>query len=191
MRDQANNLLINLHRWAFKQDENFTTASFVHLLNHLLMDEPKIAIRILQKLTDGFLKLKVAEVANVQIIAQPITDLGRPDIVISIGGYIVFIEVKVEAEIHENQLKRYRKVLQGCADKKTKLIVLSKYPITSDLEIKPDFAIRWFQVADWLEKELRSDKIKPLSRFFIEQFIEFLAKQNMVIKRVKSTISES
>jgi hypothetical protein len=133
----------------------------------------------------------VAEVANVQIIAQPITDLGRPDIEVSIDGYIVFIEVKVEAEINENQLKRYRKVLKGYEDKQTKLIVLSKYPISSDLEIEPDFAVRWFQVADWLEKELRSDKIQPLSRFFIEQFIEFLAKQNMVIKRVKSTISES
>jgi hypothetical protein len=117
--------------------------------------------------------------------------LGRPDIEISIGGYIVFIEVKVEAEINENQLKRYRKFLKGCEDKETKLIVLSKYPISSDLEIRPDLAVRWFQVADWLEKELRSDKIQPLSRFFIEQFIEFLAKQNMIIKKVKSPISES
>ena len=25
MPDETNNLLINLHRWAFKQDENFTT----------------------------------------------------------------------------------------------------------------------------------------------------------------------
>jgi hypothetical protein len=39
--------------------------------------------------------------------------------------------------------------------------------------------------------ELRSDSIKPLTRFLIEQLIEFLAKQNMVIKRVKSKISES
>ena len=128
MRDQTNNLLINLHRWAFKQDENFTTESFVHLLNHLLTDEPKIAIRILRKLTDDFLRLKLADVTNVQIIAQPITDLGRPDIEISIGNYLVYIEVKVESEINENQLKRYRKVLKGFEDKQTKLIVLSKYP---------------------------------------------------------------
>jgi hypothetical protein len=191
MLNQSNNLLINLHRWAFKQDENFTTESFVHLLNHLLVDEPKIAIRILRKLTDDFLRLKVREVANVQIIAQPITDSGRPDIEISVGNYLVYIEVKVESEINENQLKRYRKVLKGCEDKQTKLIVLSKYPISSDLEIKPDLAVRWYQVADWLERELRSDRIEPLTRFFIEQLIEFLAKQNMVIKRVKSKISES
>jgi hypothetical protein len=180
MREQTNNLLINLHRWAFKQDENFTTESFVHLLNHLLVDEPKIAIRMLRKLTNDFLRFKVAEVINVQIIVQPITDLGRPDMEISIGSYIVFIEVKVEAEINEHQLKRYKNALKKYKDKKTKLIVLSKYPASSDLKIKPDLAVRWFQVADWLEKELRSDKIKPLSRFFIEQFIGWMNELNLV-----------
>jgi hypothetical protein len=191
MLNQSNNLLINLHRWAFKQDENFTTESFVHLLNHLLAYEPQVGLQILKKLTDDFLKLKLPEIAKVQIITQAITDSGRPDIKISIGNYLVYIEVKVESEINENQLKRYRKVLKGYQDKQTKLIVLSKYPISSALEIKPDLAVRWYQIADWLEMELRSDSIKPLTRFFIEQFIEFLSKQNMVIKKVKSKISES
>ena len=85
MVDQTNNLLINLHRWAFRQDENYTTESFVHLLNYLLMDEPKIAIRILRKMTGDFLRLKIREVANVQIISQAITDSGRPDIEIYVG----------------------------------------------------------------------------------------------------------
>jgi hypothetical protein len=191
MIDHENNLLINLHRWAFRQDENFTTESFVHLLNHLLTDKPQIAIQILRKLTENFLRLEVPEVANVQIITQAITDLGRPDIEISVDNYLVYIEVKVESEINENQLKRYSNVLKGFKDKEAKLIVLSKYPISSDLKIKPDLAVRWYQVADWLEKELLSDKIEPLSKFFIEQFIDFLAKQNMRFKKVKSPISDS
>jgi len=191
MKFQDNNLLINLHRWASRQDENFTTEAFVHLLNHLLIKEPKIAIRVLKNLTDNFLKLKMRESANVQIIAQPITDLGKPDIEISFGKYLIYIEVKVEAEIDANQLKRYRNVLKGSKGKKTKLIVLSKYPIPSDLKIKPDLAVRWFQIADWLEKELHSGKIEPLSRFSLEQFIGFLGKQKMIVKKVESPISES
>ena len=103
LRNQSNNLLINLHRWAFKQDENFTTESFVHLLNHLLKVAPQTAIPILRKLTDNFLRLDVSEIANVQIITQAITDLGRPDIEISVRNYLGYIEVKVESEINENQ----------------------------------------------------------------------------------------
>jgi hypothetical protein len=37
----------------------------------------KIAIKILRKLTGDFIKLKVHETANVQIITQPITDSGK------------------------------------------------------------------------------------------------------------------
>jgi hypothetical protein len=191
METQENNLLINLHRWAFRQDENFTTESFVHLLNHLIMDEPKIATKILRKLTGDFLKLKVRETSNVRIITQPITDSGKPDIEISVGRFVFFIEVKVESETNENQLKRYKNALKGFKDKETKLIFLSKYPISSDLKFKPDLAVRWYQVGDWLERELRSDSIKPLSRFFIEQFHGFLGKQNMIVKKVSSPISES
>jgi hypothetical protein len=188
---KTNNLLINLHRWAFRQDENFTTESFVHLLNHLLIDEPKIAIKILRKLTGDLLKLKVPDIANVKIITQPITKSGKPDIEISVDNYLIYIEVKVESEIDANQLKRYRNVLKGSKGKKTKLIVLSKYPLSSDLNVKPDLAVRWFQVGDWLVKEVRSENIKPLSKFFIQQFHGFLDKQNMVLKKVSSPISDS
>ena len=71
------------------------------------------------------------------------------------------------------------------------MIVLTKYPISSDIKCKPGLAVRWYQVDDWLEKELWSYKIKPLSKFFIEQFQGFLIKQNMIVKKVSSPISKS
>ena len=57
MVTQDNNLLVNLHKWASKQDENFTTEAFVFLLNYLLDHEPEIAVNVLRKMTDGFLSL--------------------------------------------------------------------------------------------------------------------------------------
>ena len=89
-------------------------------------------------------------------------------------------------------MKRYKNALNKFKDKKTKLIVLSKYHASSDLKIKPDLALRWFQVADWLEKELRSDKIQPLSKFFIEQFIDFFAEtKESQMKILKDFLKQS
>ena len=51
MSSSPTNLLIQLRRWANRQDENFTTDAFVHLLNHLVTFQPSAAMRVLTHLT--------------------------------------------------------------------------------------------------------------------------------------------
>jgi hypothetical protein len=52
MANGDDNLLLRLHRWASRQDENFTTECFAHLLQYLLKNQPAIAFRILDNLTN-------------------------------------------------------------------------------------------------------------------------------------------
>ena len=47
-----NNLLLLLYRLAHRQQENFTTESFAHLLQQLIEREPAVAARVLDWLTD-------------------------------------------------------------------------------------------------------------------------------------------
>ncbi len=190
MVTQDNNLLVNLHKWASKQDENFTTEAFVFLLNYLLDHEPEIAVNVLRKMTDGFLSLNPSKASTVSIKSQVITGKGNPDIEISIDEYLIFVEVKIESDLGEDQLDRYIEILNGYKNRKTKLILLSKYQIVFDDQKIPVYAIRWFQIYDWLRKELLDNELELPSKYLLKQFLEFAGHQNLVIHKVDSLISE-
>lgn len=189
MKQKKENLFFNLHKWAVRQDENFTTESFAYLLNHLLTYEPIIAINILRKMTDGFLNLKQDQAEKVHITTQTIIDEGKPDIEISMDEFLIYVEVKIDSEIGANQLTKYKDSLNNTKDKKTCLILLSRYPLTSSINGEPDYAIRWYQIADWLENELNNHQINDVTKYFIDQFYGFLKRRNLTISKVKSEVS--
>ena len=190
MKQKNENLFFNLHRWAVRQDENFTTEAYVYLLNHLFKYEPTIATNIIRKMTDGFLDLKKDQTEKINITTQTIIDEGKPDIEISTDEFLIFVEVKIDSEIGENQLMKYKDSLNNTKNKKTRLILLSRYPLTSSINGEPDYAIRWYQIADWLENELENDQINAVSKYFIDQFYGFLKKRNLTISKVKSEVSK-
>jgi hypothetical protein len=47
------NLLVRLHKWAWRQDENFLTESLAFVLEHLLENEPEAGVRIVALMTGG------------------------------------------------------------------------------------------------------------------------------------------
>ncbi len=70
MASPENNLLVRLHKWARRQDENFLTETFAHLLLHLLWEEPEAAVNLLQVVTAGFLVIPVRESRAVEVRTQ-------------------------------------------------------------------------------------------------------------------------
>jgi len=62
--------------------------------------------------------------------------------------------------------------------------------LDSDENGKPDVAIRWHQIADFLKHEQIKDDIGVISKYLLEQFYVYLKGQNMVLSKVKSDISE-
>ncbi|MCK6624924.1 MAG: hypothetical protein L6R45_07080 [Anaerolineae bacterium] len=186
MNRTQNNLLLNLYRWASKQDENFLTEAFVHLVQHLLENEPPVAINILKKFTGGKLSLTVQDVPLVNITAQVTTSTGRPDIEIKTLDSLIYIEVKLESGLGQFQLRRYRQALANSGFKNTGLIFLSRYPvILKENEELPDITVRWYQVAEWLEVELSCKTIQhPESVYLVKQFVGFLQGRNMTMEQV-------
>ncbi len=63
----ASNLLIRFHHWARRQDENFTTEAFVHLITSLLDLDHQTAIGFLSKLTNDFLHLSQSDLPLLEI----------------------------------------------------------------------------------------------------------------------------
>ena len=112
MSQESNNLLLKLHRYSHRQNENFITESFVHLLVHLIESEPTIGKTLLDKLSSNKLQWSKEESKRISIQSQIKTDEGIPDIEVRSIDKLMYIEVKVESDFSHNQIKRYKNVLK-------------------------------------------------------------------------------
>jgi hypothetical protein len=185
MESPENNLLLRLHKWAHRQDENFLTDTFAHLLQHLLSEEPEAAANLLRRLTAGFFQLTVAEARHVAIRTQVTLTEGTPDLELRTLTQLAFVEVKVESEPDAEQLRRYRRLLSESGLGSTALILLTRYPADLKLGTEgPVPCVRWYQVAEWLEEEAGRYRFKPVSAYLVNQFLGFLGARNMVMGQV-------
>jgi hypothetical protein len=181
------NLFLRLHKWAARQDENFRTESLALVIQLLLEREPKTAVRLLEFITGGFLSVQPEEADTLEVLTQFETTEGIPDLVIRRSGdSLVLIEVKEESVVRAGQLEAYRSFLQQCKFERTCLILLTRYQARlPEKGARPDWAIRWFQVAEWIDQEHRQSRIQDqVSMFFCEQLVGFLGARRMSIEQV-------
>ena len=179
------NLLTSLHNWAHRQDENFITEAFCHLCRHLLEHAPEAGGEMLHRLTGGFIQLSCDDAGQASIITQVTTDQGRPDIVIQTPDHLVYVEVKCGSGLGHQQLERYRNALDSQAEYRKDqkyLVLLSRYVVMIvDNGEEPDYACRWFEIADWLEKLCVRDEV---SKYLVRQFLDFLSERNISVQKV-------
>ncbi len=185
------NLLVRLNNWAQNQHENFVTEAFAYLLQHLLAEDAAAGVHLLRRLTGGMLNLPVEEAHLVSISTQTEVEQIRPDIEITAPGWLVYVEVKVEAPLGDNQLGRYRATLGRAGVAHTGLVFLSRYNEKPPDGQEPDHAVRWFQVATWLDEDLREQRIEePTSVFLAQQFLGFLWRRGMALGHVDSSLAD-
>jgi hypothetical protein len=179
------NLFLRLHAWASGQDENFVTESFAYLLRHLLRHEVGVGVGLLEWLTGGRMRVGQEEAQSVSVSTQTTVEGKRPDIEIATPGWLVYVEVKVASSLGFEQLANYRARLNASGVEHTALVLLTRYEPWVAEGQTPDVSIRWYQVASWLEKELRSGSLtNALSLFVVEQFYGFLRGRRMTIGHV-------
>jgi len=174
-------LFFRLFKWAWRQEENFISEAFAYLLSYLLEEEPECGIELIAELTQERVRIPLTEVNAVTVTTQITTALGRPDIEISARDHLVYIEVKLDAQLGEEQLKRYRRALEQTSYEKTSLVLLTRYPVEfCPEEAQPDVNIRWRNVAEWLE----TVNVREISGFLIRQFHELLKERNIIMEQV-------
>jgi len=185
----SENLFVNLHRWASRQDENFTTEAFVTLLKHLQNSEASSFINILSSLSGNLINSN-DKVQEIKISSQ--THIGNtiPDIQIQTPNKLIFIEVKLSSPLERKQVSTYLDLLKNgqYQTENTRLVCLTRSPISSDIT-EGTIPIRWYQVAKWLEEELDL-VINENSRFLLSHFIEFLTFQKATLTKVSAPISK-
>jgi hypothetical protein len=183
MPSPDDNLLLRLHKWAWRQDENFMTEALAHLIQHLLEREPEAGVSFLASLTKDFFTLRAEEARTVIVRTQVFSADGTPDLDLRSVQERVILEVKVESPVRTDQLRRYRKLLDESRWVRTQLVLLTRYPEALSPEI-PVRHIRWFQLARWLEEERSRYAFEPVSAYLVDQFLGFLGARNMTIEQV-------
>ena len=181
MPSLQNNLLVRLHKWAVRQDENFLTEIFAYLLEYLAENEPEAATELISRITGGIIAISAQHIRSLEIRTQVTGEEGIPDIELRTGQHFVIIEVKSEAEATERQLEQYRRLLDASALASKGLILLTRYPAAV---AGADHCFRWYQVAEWIYQESSKYRFKAESQFLVEQFLGFLKARNMTMGQV-------
>lgn len=183
--ETPNNLLVKLHKWAVRQDENFLTESFAHLLQHLLDHEPVAAVQLAARLTGGLIQLPPEHARQLELRTQVVADEGRPDLELRTADQLAVVEVKSESPPNADQLSRYQQRLRLSGMKATTLVLLTRYPaVLEEGAAQPDLFLRWYQVADWIDQESKRYTFQAVSKYLADQFLGFLHVRNMIMGQV-------
>lgn len=177
----VDNLYNNLHRSTSGWDEDFLTEALTHLLRYLQEFEQIACSSILNRLTDDLVQNLDANLSQISISTQLVTTHGTPDICIKHPTFLVLVEVKVDADFSEGQLAGYREILTESGSLNVRLITLTRYGQAGD-HPDVDVAVRWNQVADWLEQVTLLDKVAIYLR---NQFVGFLKQRGVAMDKVE------
>jgi hypothetical protein len=180
------NVFARLHKWAVRQDENFLTESLAVVLEQLLLLAPEVGIRLVSRLTGGFIDVLPDEADSIVVRTQVETGQGRPDLEISAPHRLLWMEVKAESALRPGQLEGYRELLKTIEGEAKRLVLLTRYrEAYSSEDARPDQEIRWFEVADWMESELLAlEASGAVAGFLAQQFLDFLRARGMNLTQV-------
>jgi hypothetical protein len=186
------NLFARLHKWAWRQDENFTTEALAVVLEQLLAVAPAVGVRLVSRLTGGFIDLPAEAAGSIQLQLQFEAEAGRPDLEIRSPNRLVWVEVKVESELRAGQLEGYRLLLKEIGVEETRLGLLTRYPVEFGCEdARPDVQVRWYEIADWLESEMTAiEAVGEVACFLAGQFLDFLRARRMTLTQVSRFLPE-
>lgn len=176
------NLFQNLHKLNSGWDEDFLTESFAYLLQYLFKNEPAVGKVLLHQILENRLALDDIDVGGVQVRTQVNTNLGTPDLWLDSKDHIVCIEVKVDSDFGDDQLIRYRKILDESGRKSTTLATLTRYPLDVGVGgCQPDVEIRWHKVADILEQ---SRPRSGVGKYLVGEFVDFLKHRGIAMESI-------
>jgi hypothetical protein len=186
------NLFLRLHKWAWRQDENFLTESLAVVLEQLLALAPGVGTRLVARLTGGFIDLPPEDASAIEVRTQVEVGQGRPDLEIRTPLHLVWIEVKAESELRVGQLEGYRVLLGECGVEQTRLVLLTRYPaVFQPGDALPDLEVRWYEFADWLEDEIpAAEAAGEVAGFLARQFLDFLGVRKMRLAQVGKYMPE-
>jgi hypothetical protein len=185
--DAKINLLTALHGYARRQNENFTTVAFAHLLKLVCNTDADIASRIFTGLVKGHVSISAEDCSGMSISNHEKAVQGTPDLVIKAPRLAIVIEVKVGQRPSPDQLQRYKKYLTDTDASRKCLVLLTRDPVDNECRVLADEHIFWHEVGELIVKEINCDP-NGIASYVSKQFLEFVKAEGMTMDRVTNAL---
>lgn len=171
-----------LARYNSAIDENYLTEAFVFVINSLLQREPVVAREVLNHICVVDDDFAFTSDKNISVTTQETTEQGRPDIKISTPDKLIYIEVKHDSSLGDNQVQRYKQALESSSAQIKHVVLLTRFAIdVSEQEETPYKHIRWFEVYNWFSGLVVKDSVAD---YLLDSFNSFLEEKQMSLQRV-------
>ncbi len=179
------NLYSALSKYGSKEAENYLTESLVFLLSTLLQKAPSQGLWLLNNITGPLPLHRLSRPAKVSLTTQVTVERGRPDIEVAEStDTLVYVEIKHDSELGENQLEYYYSKLEESDRPNRRLVFLSRSKasaVRTSLGHNQFFHICWYDVFDWLNDFHGAD---PIVDYLVANFQEFLQEKKMSVRKV-------
>ena len=188
--DDGVGLFSRVYRLAHRQQENFTTEAFVHVLGELIHREPDAAVRFLDWLTDSDIFSTREGSAPLRLRSQAYTEEhGIPDVRIEAEDVDVIIEVKLDGGLTYTQADAYARQLEARGAERTALVALLGAPPLADLP--PGMVVRtWGELGEQLLIET-SNTDDLVAGYLAGEFAKLLNHLCLMPRQVRSALSEA
>jgi hypothetical protein len=190
LADDGTGFFTRVYRLAHRQQENYTTEAFVHVVRELIQRAPESSIRFLDWLTDSDIFSTRDGSRPLKLRSQAYTELhGIPDIRIEGENLDVIIEVKLDAGLTYTQADAYAQQLKAGGAERTALVALLGAPPLTNLP--PGTVIRtWGAVGQRLLLET-SDPEDAVTAYLVSELVELLNHLCLMPRQVRSQLSEA
>ena len=183
-------LFIRLRALAGDRDEDFTTESLGIVLDHLLEIDPPYGLELAKLLSAGRIDPSLTDAGAVTTDTRPHGDRDIPDLVLSTGIVLSYVEAKLESGLHHDQLARYRRKLARSGAPKTSLVTLTRYPL-GHVDPEPDARLTWLGLAEWFTTLLNASTLSQSSRYLVTQFVQFLRGRGLALYPPRSGMARA
>jgi hypothetical protein len=185
------NLFGSLYKWAKRQDENYCTEGLIYLLRLLLAESPDRSLSVIRLLTNGLIGQAPDLPTAIQVLGQVVSNLKRPDLQISCGKKLAWVEVKVDSPVADGQLASYHRELQG-RDCESTLALLWRGGEPLPADNQPDHYVRWIEISECLKSLVVSGQpAAPRYELLAPDYLAFLESRQLAMSPISPNVAHS
>lgn len=179
-----------VYRLAHRQQENFTTEAFVHVLRVMIQRAPEASVRFLDWLTASRIFSTRNARGPLTLRSQAYTEeFGIPDVRIEAEDMDVIIEVKLDAGLTYAQADAYARQLDAGGAERTALVALLGSAAVTHLPART--VVRtWGEVGEQLQLEAE-DSGDEVTAYVVDELVELLNHLCLMPRQVRSPLSQA
>jgi hypothetical protein len=182
------NIFSALAKYNSAIDENYLTESFIFVVNSLLSEtqtsDRGIGCEFLTWICAKNNEFNFASNDIISVSTQERTGQGTPDIMVTSPNKLIYIEVKHDSPLGDEQISRYKKALDESQASIKKVVLLTRFPIDfKDKKEEPYKHVHWYEVYNWFSVNIRYIK-DPVNTYLTKSFNAFLEEKKMSLQKV-------